>query len=460
MSSAPENQNTALNTIKEKWNDILFYLKSEYEISDVSFKTWILPLEVAAVDEQTIIVVVPEENIGLNYIRKKYYLPLKVSVSEIMGQDYEIRFILPDDLDDVFEPPVQDTSVQQDVFERAGLNPKYTFANFIVGDNNNLAHAASLAVAESPAQVYNPLYIYGGVGLGKTHLMQAIAHFILSADPEKKVLYVTSENFTNEIIDAIRNGNPQANSLFREKYRNVDILLIDDIQFISGKESTQEEFFHTFNELYAHKKQIIISSDKPPKEIKGLEERLISRFLWGLPIDLQSPNYETRVAILKKKIELEGSSDIPDDVIFYIAANVSSNIRELEGALTKIIAYSKLTSSRITLEFAEDVLKDLFTDHHEITPDDVIKIVSEHFGIAVSDITSKKKSRDIVYPRQLCMYLSRTLTDAAQSLIGKKLGNRDHTTVIHGYEKIQSEIDKNEKIRNDVEILKKKISPY
>ena len=459
MQDKQDNQQY-LNMIREKWSDILFYLKNEYEISDVSFKTWILPIEVAAVDGHTIILVVPEESIGLNYIKKKYYLPLKVSISEITGQDFDIRFILPDDYAADYETPVPEPPKQQDVFEQAGLNPKYTFANFIVGDNNNLAHAASLAVAESPAQIYNPLYIYGGVGLGKTHLMQAIAHFILTADPEKKVLYVTSENFTNEIIDAIRNGNPQANSLFREKYRNVDILLIDDIQFISGKESTQEEFFHTFNELYAHKKQIIISSDKPPKEIKGLEDRLISRFLWGLPIDLQSPNYETRVAILKKKIELEGSADIPDDVVCYIAANVSSNIRELEGALTKIIAYSKLTSSEITLDFAEDVLKDLFTDHHEITPDDVIKIVSEHFGISVSDITSKKKSRDIVYPRQLCMYLSRTLTDAAQSLIGKKLGNRDHTTVIHGYEKIQSDIDKNEKVKNDVEILKKKISPY
>ena len=448
-----------LNTIREKWSDILNYLKNEYDISDVSFNTWLLPLEVAAVENNSIIIVVPEESIGLQYIKKKYYLPLKVSVAEITGMDMEVEFILPDQLRQIV-PAVPEISQQQNVFERAGLNPKYTFSNFIVGDNNNLAHAASLAVAESPAEIYNPLYIYGGVGLGKTHLMQAIAHFILSRDPGRKVLYVTSENFTNEIIDAIRNESPRANSRFREKYRNVDVLLIDDIQFISGKESTQEEFFHTFNELYEHKKQIIISSDKPPKDIKGLEERLISRFLWGLPIDLQTPNYETRVAILKKKIELEGSPAIPDDVIFFIAANVSSNIRELEGSLTKIIAYSKLTSSEITLEFAEGVLKDLFTNsQREITPDSIIKIVSEHFGISVSELTSKKKSADIVYPRQIAMYLCRTNTDAALSLIGKKLGNRDHTTVIHGYEKIQSEIDMNEKVRNDVEILKKKISP-
>ena len=449
-----------LNTIREKWSDILYYLKNEYDISDVSFKTWLLPLEVTAVEDGTIVIMVPEESIGLSYIKKKYYLPLKVSVSEVTGQDLDIDFILPDQVKEYFTP-IPDNQGSQDVFEKAGLNPKYTFSNFIVGDNNNLAHAASLAVAESPAEIYNPLYIYGGVGLGKTHLMQAIAHFILSADPEKKVLYVTSENFTNEIIDAIRNGSPQANSRFREKYRNADVLLIDDIQFISGKESTQEEFFHTFNDLYEHKKQIIISSDKPPKEIKGLEERLISRFLWGLPIDLQSPNYETRVAILKKKIELEGAPPIPDEVIFYIAANVSSNIRELEGSLTKIIAYSKLTSSDITLEFAEGVLKDLFTDsQREITPDNIIKIVAEHFGISVSDLSSKKKSSDVVYPRQLAMYLCRTLTEAALSLIGKKLGNRDHSTVLHGYEKIQSEIDIDERTKNDVEILKKKICPY
>ena len=449
-----------LNTIREKWSDILYYLKNEYDISDVSFKTWLLPLEVTAVEDGTIVIMVPEESIGLSYIKKKYYLPLKVSVSEVTGQDLDIEFILPDQVREYFTPAPENQG-SQDVFEKAGLNPKYTFSNFIVGDNNTLAHAASLAVAESPAEIYNPLYIYGGVGLGKTHLMQAIAHFILSADPNKKVLYVTSENFTNEIIDAIRNGSPQANSRFREKYRNADVLLIDDIQFISGKESTQEEFFHTFNDLYEHKKQIIISSDKPPKEIKGLEERLISRFLWGLPIDLQSPNYETRVAILKKKIELEGAPHIPDEVIFYIAANVSSNIRELEGSLTKIIAYSKLTSSDITLEFAEGVLKDLFTDsQREITPDSIIKIVAEHFGISVSDLSSKKKSSDVVYPRQLAMYLCRTLTEAALSLIGKKLGNRDHSTVLHGYEKIQSEIDLDERTKNDVEILKKKICPY
>ncbi len=452
-----------LETIQEKWPAILEHLKQEHDISDVSFKTWLLPLEVVSVENDTIIIVVPEESIGLQYIKKKYYLPLKVCVEEVVGQPFEIEFVLPDQMKErISLASLNDNKDQMNIYEQAGLNPKYTFSSFVVGENNNLAHAAALAVAESPAEIYNPLYIYGGVGLGKTHLMQAIAHFILQRNPEMKVLYITSETFTNEIIDAIRasSDNPMANTLFREKYRNVDVLLIDDIQFISGKASTQQEFFHTFNTLYGNKKQIIISSDKPPKEIDNLEERLCSRFLWGLPVDIQSPNYETRVAILKKKIELENAPDIPEDVIDYIATNVSSNIRELEGALTKIVAYSKLTSSPITLSFAENVLHDLFDEaQKEITPDMIIKIVAEHFNVSVSDIISKKKSQDIVYPRQIIMYLCRTLTDVALSLIGKKLGNRDHTTIIHGYEKIQREMEDNEKVRNDVEILKKKIIP-
>ena len=453
-----------LEQIRNRWSDILNHLKQEYDISDVSFNTWLLPLKVEAVENDTIIVVVPEESVGLQIIKKKYYLPLKVSVEEVLGSPYEIEFILPTQLKETKEALSKEAHAEQmDVFEKAGLNPKYTFSNFVVGESNDLARAAALAVAESPAEIYNPLYIYGGVGLGKTHLMQAIAHFILEHNPSMRVLYVTSETFTNEIIDSIRSGrndNPMANTLFREKYRNVDVLLIDDIQFISGKESTQQEFFHTFNALYENKKQIIISSDKPPKEIDNLEERLCSRFLWGLSVDIQSPNYETRVAILKKKIELEQVSGIDDTVINYIATNVNSNIRELEGALTKIIAYSKLTSTEITLKFAEDVLSDLFNEaQKEITPDMIIKIVAEHFNISVSDITSKKKNQEIVYPRQLIMYLCRTLTDVALSVIGKKIGNRDHTTVIHGYEKIQKEMEKNEKVKKDIEILKKKIIP-
>lgn len=449
-----------LETIREKWPEILNDLKQEYDITDVSFKTWLLPLEVRAVEGDTIILVVPEETVGLQYIKKKYSTPLKVCIAEIIGKSFELEFILPDQTDSFDSQPRLEVSQEKDVFEKAGLNPKYTFSSFVVGDNSNLAHAAALAVAESPGEVYNPLYIYGGVGLGKTHLMQAVAHFILTHNPHMKVLYVTCEQFTNEIIDAIRNGGPTANVQFREKYRNIDVLIIDDIQFISGKETSQQELFHTFNALYDNNKQIIISSDKHPKEIDNLEARLCSRFLWGLSVDLQSPNYETRVAILRKKIELDKYPPISDDVLEFIASNVSSNIRELEGALTKIVAYSKLTSSDITLEFAQNVLHDLFSKSQmEITPDSIIKIVSEHFGLTVNTLISKKKNQEIVYPRQLCMYLCRTLTDVALTLIGKKLGNRDHTTIIYGYEKIQREIDENEKVRNDVEILKKKIIP-
>ncbi|MGI6072900.1 MAG: chromosomal replication initiator protein DnaA [Lachnospiraceae bacterium] len=449
-----------LDTIIKKWSDILNKLKQEYDISDVSFKTWLLPLEVRAVEGDTIIIVVPEETIGLQYIKKKYSTPLKVCVEEVLGRSFDLEFILPDQFNSPAADIYSDHPKKPDIFENSGLNPKYTFSSFVVGENSNLAHAASLAVAESPAQMYNPLYIYGGVGLGKTHLMQSVAHFILNKNPELKVLYVTCETFTNEIIDAIRNGGPMANVRFREKYRNVDVLLIDDIQFISGKESSQQELFHTFNALLDNNKQIVISSDKHPKEINNLEERLCSRFLMGLSVDIQSPNYETRVAILRKKIELEDFPPIPDNVLEYISSNVSSNIRELEGALIKIVAYSKLTSSVITLEFAQNVLHDLFDEaQKQVTPDTIIKIVSEHFGVTVNDITSNKRTQEIVYPRQICMYLCRTLTDVGLTLIGRKLGNRNHTTVIYGYDKINKGIDEDNKIKNDIDVLRKKIIP-
>ena len=446
-----------LENIKEKWPEILNYLRSEFSISDVSFNTWLLPMEVVSFENETVFIRVPEESIGLQYIKKKYYHPLKVSIGEIMGSSYDVKFILSDSQK---EPSAAAEITSPGVFEKANLNPKYTFSSFVVGENSNLAHAAALAVAESPAEIYNPLYIYGGVGLGKTHLMQSIAHFILSRNPNMSVLYVTSETFTNEIIDAIRNENSSSISRFREKYRNIDVLLIDDIQFISGKDSTQNEFFHTFNTLYDNKKQIVISSDKPPKDIDDLEERLCSRFLWGLTVDIQSPSYETRVAILKKKLEQNPSVNIPDNVIEYIASNVSSNIRELEGALTKVIAYSKLSSSEITISFAENVLKDMLSDSsNSITPDLIIKVVAEYFFVSISDLLSSKRSQDIVYPRQIVMYLCRTMTDVSLGVIGKKLGKRDHTTVMHGYDKIQKLIDTDPKVKKDVEELKKKILP-
>jgi chromosomal replication initiator protein len=454
-----------LEKILEKWEEILLYIKEEYEITDVSYKTWLLPLTPYSVDKDILTIIVPDD-IFLNYVKKKYELLLKVTVEEITGFPCEIQFILPDQVREKQEPAgkklIQNTNgtVSQLAIQNANLNPRYTFDTFVVGKNNNLAHAASLAVAESPGEIYNPLFIYGGVGLGKTHLMHSIAHFILKNNPNSKILYVTSEKFTNELIDAIRNKNNISTTEFREKYRNNDVLLIDDIQFIIGKESTQEEFFHTFNALYEAKKQIIISSDRPPKEIETLEERLRSRFEWGLTVDIQPPDYETRMAILRKKEELEGYN-IDNEVIKYIASNVKSNIRELEGALTKIVAFSKLNKREINTALAEEALKDLISPNSvtEVTPELIIKVVSEHFGITPGDIVAQKRSKELVFARQIAMYLCGNMTNESLQNIGKALGGRDHTTIIHGTKKIVSTLEKDETLRNTIDILKKKINP-
>ena len=455
-----------IEKLRENWDDILLYLKEEHDIMDVSYRTWLLPLQLYGMDKDKVIIVAPDSAM-ISYIKKKYGFFLKIAIEEKTGIECEVEFISKEEAQKNEKAPKKQAPAEapQDVspeaLQNANLNPKYTFDTFVVGANNNLAHAASLAVAESPGEVYNPLFIYGGVGLGKTHLMHSIAHFILKNNPKAKILYVTSEKFTNELIDAIRNKNNTTTTEFREKYRNNDVLLIDDIQFIIGKESTQEEFFHTFNTLYEAKKQIIISYDKPPKEIETLEERLRSRFEWGLTVDIQSPDYETRMAILRKKEEMEGYN-IDNEVIKYIATNIKSNIRELEGALTKIVALSKLGTNRdITIELAEEALKDLISPNaaREVTPESIMQVVCDHFGITQLDIASQKRSRDIVIPRQIVMYLCRDMTDTPLQTIGKYMGGRDHTTIIHGAEKIAHDMEKNESIRSTVEILKKKISP-
>lgn len=329
-----------------------------------------------------------------------------------------------------------------------------------MGSNNKFAHAASLAAAESPGEVYNPLFIYGGVGLGKTHLMHSIAHFVINTYPQSRVLYVTSEEFTNELIESIRNSNNTAMTKFREKYRNIDVLLIDDVEFIIGKESTQEEFFHTFNALHSAKKQIVISSDKPPKDMEILEDRIRSRFEWGLIADISSPDYETRMAILRKKEELDGYN-LDEEIIKYIATNVKSNIRELEGALNKLMAFANLEKQEVTLALAEQVLKDIISPDEKriITPEYIINTVCEHFDVSLEDIKSNKRSSKIVHPRQIAMYLCRDMTDTALKVIGKYMGNRDHTTVKHGIEKIEKELQTSPTTQNTVEILKKKINP-
>ncbi len=453
-----------IDKIKENWQKILLLLKEEHDISDISYHTWLEPLTPYSYENNTVTVIVPEQTF-LKFVNKKYGLILKVTISEFIGQECEINFKVKEQVEDMEDRGPQlianpKMPVSPDAIQSANLNPKYTFDTFVVGSNNNLAHAAALAVAESPGEIYNPLFIYGGVGLGKTHLMHAIAHFILKNDPKAKILYVTSETFTNELIDAIRNKNNITTTEFREKYRNNDVLLIDDIQFIIGKESTQEEFFHTFNTLYESKKQIIISSDKPPKEIETLEERLRSRFEWGLTVDIQSPDYETRMAILRKKEEMEGYN-IDNEVIKYIATHVKSNIRELEGALTKIVALSRLNKCDITLQLAEEALKDIISpgSQREVTAELILQIVADHFGLTPLDITSQRRSKEIVYPRQITMYLCRSMMDIPLQSIGKVLGGRDHTTIIHGCEKIAADLKKDDSLKNTIEILKKKINP-
>ena len=352
------------------------------------------------------------------------------------------------------------------IYEKANLNPKYTFDTFVVGSNNRFAHAASVAVAESPGESYNPLFLYGGVGLGKTHLMHSVAHYILKHDPSKKVLYVTSETFTNELIEALKvgkNGNEMAMTSFREKYRNNDVLLIDDIQFIIGKESTQEEFFHTFNNLHLAGKQIIISSDKPPKDMETLEARLRTRFEWGMIADISSPDYETRMAILRKKEELDGLEKyhIPDEVMQYIANNIKSNIRELEGSLNKLIALSNLENKPIDIPLAAEALKDMISpdDNRAVSPELIIEVVSEHFNVPVAELKGKKRNAEIVLPRQIVMYLCRNMTDTPLKSIGALLGGKDHASISHGVKKIEQDMKTDEALNNTINIIRKKINP-
>lgn len=463
-----------MNIVEEKWPEIIEHLRVEHELSNVSFTTWIQPLKVYEVIQNTVFILV-NMNASVEYIEKKYLLPLKVCIAEITGTEFEVVFISEDDekLNEIQNMSIEASQKKRtkSAAEKAGLNPKYTFDTFVVGGNNKFAHAASLAVAESPGQAYNPLFLYGGVGLGKTHLMHSIAHFTLHNNPKKKVLYVTSETFTNELIESLKNGktsgNESAMSKFRDKYRNNDVLLIDDIQFIIGKESTQEEFFHTFNHLHTLGKQIIISSDKPPKDIETLEARLRTRFEWGLIADISSPDYETRMAILKKKIELDHLEkyNIPDEVLQYIATNIKTNIRELESSLNKLIALYKLNNNEGTIDIAlaAEALKDLISskNNREVTPELILDIVADHYNITVADLKSNKRNADIANPRQVAMYLMRNMIEKENSLktIGIILGGKDHSTVKYGIEKIESEMKKDETLANTINIIKKKINP-
>ena len=455
-----------MDKVIEKWDEILQTVKRDYNISDVAFNTWLKPLEVYDVTDNVITILVPSEQVVLiNLLNKKYKLLLQVTICELTGiSECDVKFISPDEAPQKDVPSYDNAAPAMSDIERrcedAHLNPKYIFDTFIVGNNNKFAQAAALAVAESPGDTYNPLFIYGGAGLGKTHLMHSIAHYIIEHDENSKVLYVTSEEFTNELIETIRNGNNSAMSKFREKYRNIDVLLVDDIQFIIGKESTQEEFFHTFNSLYSANKQIIISSDKPPKDMEILDERFRSRFEWGLIVDITLPDYETRMAILHKKEDMDGYN-VSEDVIKYIANNIKSNIRELEGAFNKVVAYAKLEKKEVTLELAEQALKDIVApnENKQITADYIISMVAEHFNVSTADLCGNKRSSKIVMPRQVAMYLCREILAIPLKNVGQYLGNRDHTTVMHGVEKIEKELQTNEQLQNTIDTLKKKINP-
>ena len=452
-----------MDSIKEQWEEIKEALKYEYEISNIAFETWIKPLQIDSVVDDIVYIIIPNDKANVSsYINSKYKTIFQVAISEKFNHTYNVSFILEKDVSAMSngkEAPAP-KPVYNINYENANLNPKYKFDTFVVGSNNKFAHSASLAVAESPGEAYNPLYLYGGAGLGKTHLMHSIGHFILEQNSEMKVLYVTSEEFTNEVIESIRSGNAAAMTKLREKYRTVDVLMVDDVQFIIGKESTQEEFFHTFNVLHSAGKQIILSSDKPPKEMETLEERFRSRFEWGLIADIQAPDYETRMAILRKNAE-NCDMQIDEEIITYIATNIKSNIRELEGAFNKIIAFAKLNKVNPSLSLAEEALKDIIYPDKpkEITPQLIINVVSEHFGVNPEDITSKKRNSEFVLPRQVVMYLCRELTDISLINIGKLLGKKDHTTIMHGVNKIAEEMMSNEDLKNKIDTIKKKINP-
>jgi chromosomal replication initiator protein len=441
-----------LMQLHDLWQKALDVLKTE--LTEISFNTWIKTIEPISMNPKVINLGVPADfNKGI--LESRYLVLIENAIKQVSFKDYIIRFVIPSQ-DNVAD--LTDEVFENEGLKDSSLNPKYTFDTFVIGNGNRFAHAASLAVAEAPAKAYNPLFIYGGVGLGKTHLMHAIGHYTTIQNQQAKVLYVSSEKFTNELINAIKDDR---NENFRSKYRNIDVLLIDDIQFIAGKERTQEEFFHTFNALYEANKQIILSSDKPPKDINTLEERLRSRFEWGLIADIQPPDLETRIAILRKKAQLE-NLNVPNEIMVFIADKIASNIRELEGAMNRIIAYSQLTDSTgsITLELANDALKDILSVRKTkmINIKSIQDMVTRYFDLKPDDLISKKRTRELSYPRQIAMYLCRELTDLSLPRVGEDFGGRDHTTVMHACEKITEEINSNPETRKIINELKKNIT--
>ena len=445
--------------INSLWEKVLQILKGE--VSAVAFKAFFATVKPLLLDNNTLYICA-NSDFNKDILNNRYHSLIVGIVKEVTAKDIKVIVLGSEEemdslIKDINSESTSSTSksTKAPTKYESNLNPKYTFDTFVIGNSNSFAHAACVAVAESPAKSYNPLFLYGGVGLGKTHLMQAIGHHILETDSTQKVVYVSSEKFTNGLVNSIKDDK---NEEFRNKYRNVDVLLIDDVQFIAGKERTQEEFFHTFNTLHEANKQIIISSDRPPKDIPTLEERLRSRFEMGLITDIQPPDFETRIAILRKKAQMDNTV-VPDEVTDYIAKNVKSNIRELEGALTRVMAYSSLTKKKVSLEVATEALKDIIVSYNtsEINVVRIKEKVAEVFDIKMEDFNSKKRTRAIAYPRQVAMYLSRDLTDLSLPKIGEEFGGRDHTTVIHACDKISKDLKENidlklkvEKIINDL----------
>jgi len=470
------------------WDQILEQL--EKGIIKPIFDTWIkstIPLSIT----DTLIEIGAPSQFTKEWIETRYLVTIQQTVENVLGKPVSVKLInlnikeqsppdsevplsiSPSPLSNNVEIPLKNASspnentkslpdrispsqtIDSSPLILSNLNPKYKFDNFVIGNSNRFAHAASLAVAEVPAKVYNPFFMYGGVGLGKTHLMHAIGHTILRNNPKMRVLYISSEKFTNELINSIRDGNPES---FRQKYRTIDVLLVDDIQFLSKKEHTQEEFFHTFNTLHEANKQIIISSDRPPRDIPTLEDRLRSRFEWGLITDIQPPDLETRIAILRKKALLE-NIEIPNEVMVFIASRIDNNIRELEGALIRVMAYASLTGYPVDMSLATEALKDLFPDGRprQVNAKLIQEIVASHYKLKLDELLAKKRSRNVVYPRQIAMYLCRELTENSLPLIGELFGGRDHTTVIHAYDKISRERKEDNQLNGTIKELIKKI---
>lgn len=428
------------------WAKVLGHMEARLTPQVVS--TWFDDTEILELTDQKLVLYSPS-TFRKDIILRRCTGYIKEAMQEIFQMNVEVEV-----LDETEIEAYRGRSQKPEFIE---FNPQFTFDNFVVGSSNRFAHAAAVSVANNPAETYNPLFIYGPSGLGKTHLLYAIASVVHKNHPSYNIVYIKGDQFTNELIAALQEGR---NNEFRNKYRNADLFLVDDIQFIAGKESTQEEFFHTFNSLYSANKQIIISSDKPPKDMEILDERFRSRFEWGLIVDITLPDYETRMAILHKKEDMDGYN-VSEDVIKYIANNIKSNIRELEGAFNKVVAYAKLEKKEVTLELAEQALKDIVApnENKQITADYIISMVAEHFNVSTADLCGNKRSSKIVMPRQVAMYLCREILAIPLKNVGQYLGNRDHTTVMHGVEKIEKELQNNEQLQNTIDTLKKKINP-